>query len=81
MICSVWKAVIHFRTHIEILYKETASLMYVAKSGLKVRNADEHLGAVLRIATSIFTPDNGKLSNRKQNHLSHRIGDDRQRII
>jgi hypothetical protein len=47
--------------------------MAVAKSDLKVRNADEHLGAVLHIATSIhvFTPNDGKLANYKQNHLSN----------
>jgi hypothetical protein len=37
--------------------------MDVAKTYLRLRNADEHLGAVLHIATSTFTPNDGKLAN------------------
>ncbi|KAE8278162.1 EPM2A-interacting protein 1 Laforin-interacting protein [Larimichthys crocea] len=52
--------------------EKTFSTMAINKSKLRSRLTDDHLNAVLRIATTEMDPDiRGIVANRKQHHRAH----------
>lgn len=52
--------------------EKTFSTMAINKSKLRSRLTDDHLHAVLRIATTEMDPDiRGIVANRKQHHRAH----------